>query len=91
MLDRPATIGELAERLKKHLGITPGSVSLLALINDTAHAVELVIDRRLWESDAVHAHPLVNHATMVLPHAQLERLLEATGHRARVITVPGKR
>jgi Ala-tRNA(Pro) deacylase len=80
-----------AERLKKHLGITPGSVSLLALINDTAHAVELVIDRRLWESDAVHAHPLVNHATMVLPHAQLERFLEATGHRARVITVPGKR
>src|SRR5256885_13275223 len=37
-----------AERLMKHLGITPGSVSLLALINDTDHAVEFVLDRRLW-------------------------------------------
>jgi len=34
-----------AERLQRHLGITPGSVSLLALVNDTAHAVEFVIER----------------------------------------------
>ena len=77
-----------AERLMKHLGIAPGSVSLLALVNDTAHAVEFVIDRRLWDSDAVHAHPLVNSATMVIPHAQLERFLAATGHAARVVEVP---
>jgi Ala-tRNA(Pro) deacylase len=31
-----------AERLQQHLGITPGSVSLLALANDAAHAVEFV-------------------------------------------------
>lgn len=77
-----------AERLMKHLAITPGSVSLLALVNDTAHAVEFVIDRRLWNADAVHAHPLVNSATMVIPHAQLERFLAATGHEARVVDVP---
>jgi Ala-tRNA(Pro) deacylase len=79
-----------AERLMKHLGVTPGSVSLLALINDATHAVEFVLDRRLWDADAVHAHPLVNDATMVIPHAQLERFLVATGHAARVIDVPGK-
>src|SRR2546423_11503842 len=48
------------ERLRQHLGIAPGSVSLLALVNDTARAVEFVIDCRLWNADAVHAHPLVN-------------------------------
>jgi Ala-tRNA(Pro) deacylase len=80
-----------AERLMKHLGVTPGSVSLLALVNDTAHAVECVIDRRLWDADAVHAHPLVNTATLVIPHAQLERFLAATGHSARIIEVPGAR
>jgi Ala-tRNA(Pro) deacylase len=32
-----------AERLSRHLGITPGSVSLLALLNDTAHKVDFVI------------------------------------------------
>ena len=79
------------ERLMKFLGVTPGSVSLLALVNDSAHAVEFVLDRRLWDADAVQAHPLVNDATMVIPHRQLERFLEATGHSARVVDVPGKR
>ena len=77
-----------AERLLAHLGILPGSVSLLALFNDKAHAVEFVIDRRLWEADAVQAHPLVNSQTMVLMHADLERFLAATGHRPSVIDVP---
>lgn len=78
-------------RLMKYLGITPGSVSLLALVNDPAHHVEFVIDRRLWEADAVHAHPLVNEATMVIPHLQLERFLAATGHVPRIVDVPGRR
>ena len=80
-----------AARLKTHLGITPGSVSLLALVNDAAHSVECVVDRRIWDADAVHAHPLVNHATMVIPHAGLERFLRATGHSARIIDTPGRR
>jgi len=80
-----------AERLMTHIGITPGSVSLLALVNDTAHAVEFVIDRRLWDADAVHAHPLVNDTTMVIPHAELERFLAATGHSVRIIEVPGRK
>ena len=78
------------ERLMKHLGITPGSVSLLALVNDAAHAVEFVIDRRLWKADAVHAHPLVNNATLVIPHVQVERFLAATGHSVRIIEVVGQ-
>lgn len=76
------------DRLRKHLGITPGSVSLLALVNDPEHAVEFVIDRHLWEADAVQAHPLVNTATMIVGHAQLERFLAATGHAPRVIDIP---
>ncbi len=79
-----------AERLQKYLGITPGSVSLLALVNDEALAVEFVIDRSLWDAEAVHAHPLVNTATMVLSHADLERFLAATRHVPRVIDVPVK-
>src|SRR5437868_11865824 len=76
------------ERLMKHLGVTPGSVSLLALVNDTAHAVELVIDRRLWEARAVHAHPLVNTATMVSPHAELERARASPHESPRVDQIP---
>ncbi len=76
------------ERLRKHLGIAPGSVSLLALVNDPRRAVAFVIDRALWEAAAVQAHPLTNDATMVLTHADLERFLAATGHAPRVIDVP---
>jgi Ala-tRNA(Pro) deacylase len=79
-----------AERLQTYLGITPGSVSLLALVNDAGRAVEFVIDRALWQADALHAHPLVNSATMVLTHSDLERFLAATGHAPRVIDVPAK-
>jgi len=76
------------ERLAKHLGIAPGSVSLLALVNDGSHAVEFVIDRALWEAPSVQAHPLVNDATMVIEHGDLARFLAATGHAPRVIDVP---
>lgn len=79
-----------SERLMKHLGVTPGSVSLLALVNDRDAAVEFVIDRALWGAPAVHAHPLSNDATMVIEHADLERFLAATGHTPRVIDVPGE-
>lgn len=78
------------ERLLEHLGVTPGSVSLLALVNDTAQTVELVLDRRIFEADAVHAHPLANNATMVISRSDLRRFLDATGHAARVIDVPAR-
>ena len=77
-----------AERLQKHLGVTPGAVSLLALINDQAQAVELVIDQALWRADAFRFHPLVNTSTLVLARAQVERFLELTGHQPRIVDVP---
>ena len=78
-----------SERLLAHLGLTPGSVSLLGLMNDTEHhKVEFVIDRELWEAEAVQAHPLVNTATCVIPHADLVRFLQATGHEPAIIDVP---
>jgi Ala-tRNA(Pro) deacylase len=63
-------------------------VSLLGLVNDPSGAVEFIIDRSLWDAGAVHAHPLVNTATMVIPHAGLERFLSATGHSPRVVDLP---
>lgn len=73
------------ERLQKHLGVTPGSVTLLALCNDPGCAVEFIIDRALWEAPAVQAHPLINTATMILSHADLERFVVATGHAPRIV------
>jgi Ala-tRNA(Pro) deacylase len=77
-----------AERLLKYLGLTPGSVSVLGLVNDSEHCVQCVIDQNLWDADAIQAHPLINTATMVVTHVQLERFLVATGHTPLIIRVP---
>lgn len=79
-----ASSGSLAE----HLGVSPGAVSLLALMNDKALSVDFVIDRSLWEAAAVLAHPLENTATVIVPNGALIRFLAATGHVPRVIDVP---
>ena len=79
-----------ADRLLAHLGVTPGSVSLLGLVNDAAHNVQFVIDQSLWEATAVQAHPLINTATMIIPRAELRRFLQATGHVPQVISVPAQ-
>ena len=48
------------------LGVRPGSVTALALINDSDHRVSFVLDQALWEADIVNFHPLTNTATTAL-------------------------
>lgn len=79
-----------AERLAKYLGLTPGSVTVLGLINDTEHAVELFIDDDVWQSQAWRCHPLTNDATLVMARADIERFLARTGHSPRVLAVEGR-
>jgi len=76
------------ERLLAHLGVTPGSVSILALANDTAHAVELFVDRDVWRDDSVLAHPLVNTATLAIARDDLARFLAHTGHAPTIVDLP---
>src|SRR5471032_2085125 len=69
-----------AERLKRHLGVEPGSVTPLALINHEARAVRLALDRGLADGAPVNAHPLVNTMTTAMAGADLLRFFAATGH-----------
>lgn len=75
------------ERLRERLGVAPGSVTVLGLITDSQHAVELFIDTDVWSAPAVHAHPLRNDATLVLTHDALVRFLAATGHSPRIVSI----
>ena len=77
-----------AERLKRTLGVEPGSVTPLALANDAAHAVRLVLDRGVAEGGPVNAHPLVNTMTTALTPADLLRFFAATGHTPRWLDFP---
>ncbi|POA98076.1 aminoacyl-tRNA deacylase [Chromobacterium sinusclupearum] len=76
------------ERLKKYLGLEPGSVTLLAAVNDGNQHVTIVVDEALWAADAILCHPLVNTATLSVPVADLARLLAHCGHAPRILAVP---
>ena len=66
-----------AELMGQRLGVTPGSVTALALINDPEREVSFVIDRALAEAPQVNFHPLTNTATTTLSQAGFTRFLSA--------------
>ena len=76
------------ERLRRHLGVEPGSVTPFALVNDEMQVVRLVLDRGLAEGGPINAHPLVNTMTTAIASADLLRLFEATGHVPRWLDFP---
>lgn len=78
-------------RLRKYLGVDPGAVTILGVANDRNHHVEVVMDEDLWHAEAFRCHPLVNTSTLVISKGNVERFLEVTGHRLRIVRVPGKR
>jgi Ala-tRNA(Pro) deacylase len=79
------------KRLKKYLDLEPGAVTVLAAVNDTDKAVEVVVDRELWQAEALLYHPLVNTSTVLISRENVARFLEATGHKPRILNVPSRR
>lgn len=79
-----------ADELQAVLGVTPGAVSVLALVNDPDHRAKLLVDAETWAAEAIQCHPLVNTATVVMSHDDLQRFLEATGHTPFVLDVPAR-
>ncbi len=73
--------------LEALLGVTPGAVTLLGLVNDTGHRVTLYMDADIWGAEAFLCHPLVNTATLLLAKSDLERFLALTGHIVHVIEI----
>ncbi len=78
------------EALLEILGVTPGAVTLLGLVNDRAERVRLLIDREYWGEANYLCHPLVNTATLVLTRAALQRFCALTGHEPEIIPMPAR-
>ena len=76
------------ERMMNYLGVEPGSVTVLGLIHDTENAVEVYIDRDVWNAPLWRCHPLVNTATLVIQRQGIAHFFERTGHKPRVIDLP---
>jgi len=68
------------KRLKKYLGVEPGSVSPFGLINDTEKHVHLFIDEKLKEFDHLTFHPNINTSSLVISSSDFLKFLEYTGN-----------
>ena len=69
------------DRLGRYLGVSPGAVSPLALINDPGNAVQFAIDSSLLDHEVIHLHPLDNHHTITISVKDLIQFAEYTGHK----------
>ena len=70
-----------AAYMERYLNLTPGSVSVLGLMNDKDHIVRLLIDKDVLNGDYLGCHPCVNTSSLKLRMDDvLQKFLPYTGH-----------
>jgi Ala-tRNA(Pro) deacylase len=90
----PAVIGSKklsfgkADDMERLLGVTPGSVTPLAGLNDENNGVKIVLDSRLASAVCVNVHPLRNTATIGMSGEALVSFLQHCGHEVLVYPLP---
>ena len=78
-----------AEHMQELLDITPGSVSVLGLMNDKSARVKLLIDRDLLKNEYIGCHPCINSSTLRIKTADvLDRILPAVQHEPTFVELP---
>ena len=77
-----------AELLLEKLGVTPGSVTAFAVINDRAGDVTMVLDSTLATGEDVNFHPLINTATLRVSRDDLLAFFRSTGHEPLIVDLP---
>ena len=78
-----------AEYMEKFLDITPGSLSILGLMNDHDHQVQLLIDEDVLTGEFFGCHPCINTSSLRLRTADLtEKIIPAMGHEPRIVNLP---
>ncbi|MBP5354535.1 MAG: prolyl-tRNA synthetase associated domain-containing protein [Lachnospiraceae bacterium] len=79
------------EDMLKYLDIEPGAVSIMGLMNDTEHAVQLLIDEDVLKDEYIGCHPCVCTSSLKLKTADvIGRFLPATGHDYSTVTLVGE-
>ena len=77
------------ELMQEVLGVTPGSVTAFALINDTDRRVRFVLDAALMDHELVNFHPRSNDATTAVTREGFLRFLEALGIEPLMVDFAG--
>ena len=79
------------EYMERFLDITPGSLSVLGLMNDSEHQVELLMDEDVLKGEFFGCHPCINTSSLRIRTADLmEKILPAMDHPARIVVLPNE-
>lgn len=79
------------EYMEKYLDITPGSVSVLGLMNDKGGAVRLLVDKDILSGEFVGCHPCINTTSLKIKTKDIfGPLLEAMNHDMTVVELVGE-
>lgn len=73
------------ELLQEVLGVTPGSVTPFAALNDTEHRAVLILDKAIFDAPSVNAHPLRNDKTTNIGCDDLLSFLSSLGKEPRIV------
>lgn len=73
--------------LHEVLGVTPGSVTPFALINDKAGRVRVILDAAMMEHDLLNYHPLSNDATTTIASKDLLTFIRHCGHEPDIVAI----
>lgn len=77
------------EHMLTFLDITPGSVSILGLMNDHENHVELLIDADVLKGEYIGCHPCINTSSLrIRTSDMIEKIIPAMGHKPRIVTLP---
>lgn len=80
-----------AEEMEQYLDITPGSVSILGLMNDTENMVRLIVDEDVLKGEFVGCHPCINTSSLKLKKEDMfGPLLARMHHDMAVVTLVGE-
>ncbi|MBQ7039397.1 MAG: prolyl-tRNA synthetase associated domain-containing protein, partial [Clostridia bacterium] len=80
-----------AEEMEKYLNITPGSVSVLGLMNDSENDVTLLIDEDVLKDEFFGCHPLVNTSSLKFKTSDLiEKIIPAIKHDYTAVKLTGE-
>ena len=74
--------------MKELLGLEPGSVSPLGLINDVNNVVKFYINPDLLKLDLIYIHPNINTATLSISISDFKKIIELTGHEINLYQAP---
>lgn len=76
------------EDMQKFLDVTPGSVSVLGLMNDHDHIVQLLIDSDVLQSEYVGCHPCINTSSLRMKTKDLmEKVIPALQHEPVIVNL----